>query len=57
MNEGIANGEVSPLSVVTVDRRAVRASSRSLDGDIDVGNDTRKKDAFDIIVKQALCST
>lgn len=29
-----------PLSVVTVDRRAVRASSWSLAGEMDVGRDT-----------------
>ena len=42
LKAGIANGVVVPKSVVTVERSAVRASSLSLEDDIEVGNDTRK---------------
>ena len=49
LNEGMVKGEVSPLSVVMVERRAVRASSRSFEGEIDVGSDTRKKDDLDMV--------
>jgi hypothetical protein len=40
LKSGILKGIVIPLSVETVDRRAVKASSLSLEGDIEVGNDT-----------------
>lgn len=50
LNEGIANGKVVPLSVVTTERSAVRASSRSPDDEMDVGSETRKKDGCDMVV-------
>ena len=43
---GIWNGRVVPLSVVTVDRNAVRASSWSLAREMLVGSDTRRNLVF-----------
>lgn len=42
MKFGIANGEVVPLSFVTVLRKAVKASSAWFDGEMDVGSDTSR---------------
>ena len=39
---GTLNGITSPLSVVIVERKVVRASSALLDGEIEVGRDTRR---------------
>jgi hypothetical protein len=40
LNSGILKGLTLPLSVETVDRNAVRASSGSFEGEMDVGKET-----------------
>jgi hypothetical protein len=49
LNDGRLKGYVVPLSVDTTALRAVRASSLSFDGEMDVGSDTRQKADLDML--------